>query len=901
MAGSFNKMKDSASDWYDRKTEDRRSLPNGFLHDLTFDMLGHGFLEGCSNPESWDLDECETAQPLSWVRFERLPTHPTEEDRFDLLERWQSVLSSAHALQLKIGFVLLRRDHVTSLYVGAYDPAVNGGIVPAAQLMQSIQTHMTGTETRPADGKELSHSLAALRCSGLVTGIPSLRGEGGGKWLQTLGKLASGVSVTDKDEDYALVIRADPVEDHEITDLIGRLLDLKSDIHQYSSYSKNYSLSEQEGVGKSGGGSIGVLAGLGLAALCVGVGLGVAAPVTAGMSLLGVSSVANMLGAGGAGFFSLSKQQSVSRGDSTTLQYVDENARYCEEILQSHIKRMEKGRNLGFWNTGIYVLGRDSFVVDTVLGTLRSVYSGNETYVEPIRTFSFGSSAAPRSYISRMRFIPLPVPDDLADKAREALHYSYGWHVLGRLYESFSTPLTTEELSIASNLPRRDVPGLKTVRTAVKFAANPPAPAESGRNIHLGDLVDMGAATGMEYELNVDELTRHAILTGLNGSGKTTTARRILEGVNGMDIPFLVVDPVKTDYIEWAIKFNSEHQGEPGFKKINYYMPGYEFFTWFDKRAGELTKTPLGQLKLNSYRPGTMAGAPVDIMGHVDSLAAILSSSMSMGEVLPMLLQEAMYSQAFEQFGSDANSHEVDADKISGYPRFSGLMDNVREMMADREYNSENKGNLTACMETRINSLLRGWKSDFFDAAESTPPETLFDQNTVISLYGITDNKDKALAMSLLLQLLREYRTSRYFYDRAYREKQSEGRDRLLHFTVIEEAHRILMRPDPSMEGMGNPQAVVAGMFNEMLSEVRAYGEGLMIVDQYPSRLTPDAIKNTNIKIIHKLQAQDDREMVGSCMGLNDEQTEMLAALEKGNVIISSEQDDKAMWVKVRR
>ena len=75
---------------------------------------------------------------------------------------------------------------------------------------------------------------------------------------------------------------------------------------------------------------------------------------------------------------------------------------------------------------------------------------------------------------------------------------------------------------------------------------------------------------------------------------------------------------------------------------------------------------------------------------------------------------------------------------------------------------------------------------DFFDAAESTPPETLFDQNTVISLYGITDNKDKALAMSLLLQLLREYRTSRYFYDRAYREKQSEGRDRLLHFTVIE-------------------------------------------------------------------------------------------------------------------
>lgn len=90
-------------------------------------------------------------------------------------------------------------------------------------------------------------------------------------------------------------------------------------------------------------------------------------------------------------------------------------------------------------------------------------------------------------------------------------------------------------------------------------------------------------------------------------------------------------------------------------------------------------------------------------------------------------------------------------------------------------------------------------------------------------------------------------------------------------------------------------------MFSNMLREIRKWGEGLMIVDQQPSQLIPDAIKDTDLKIIHRMPSLDDRRAVGNCMGLNQEQIDLIAALDRGEVIISSSHDDAALWVKVDR
>ena len=71
------------------------------------------------------------------------------------------------------------------------------------------------------------------------------------------------------------------------------------------------------------------------------------------------------------------------------------------------------------------------------------------------------------------------------------------------------------------------------------------------------------------------------------------------------------------------------------------------------------------------------------------------------------------------------------------------------------------------------------------------------------------------------------------------------------------------------------------------------------MVDQVPTRLIDDVIKNTNYKIVHRLTAPDDQEVMASCMAFRDDQRYIIPALEKGNAIICGDEDDAAAWVRI--
>jgi len=77
-------------------------------------------------------------------------------------------------------------------------------------------------------------------------------------------------------------------------------------------------------------------------------------------------------------------------------------------------------------------------------------------------------------------------------------------------------------------------------------------------------------------------------------------------------------------------------------------------------------------------------------------------------------------------------------------------------------------------------------------------------------------------------------------------------------------------------------------MFSDLLSEVRKYGEGLIIADQSPTKLVGDVIKNTNTKIVHRLLDASDRNVIGSSISLNDNQKEFLQHLHPGETIVYS-------------
>jgi pantothenate kinase type III len=66
----------------------------------------------------------------------------------------------------------------------------------------------------------------------------------------------------------------------------------------------------------------------------------------------------------------------------------------------------------------------------------------------------------------------------------------------------------------------------------------------------------------------------------------------------------------------------------------------------------------------------------------------------------------------------------------------------------------------------------------------------------------------------------------------AIRRRFKKNNEKHLHITLIEEAHRLLSKPQP---GEINKQHGV-DTFTDMLAEIRKYGESLIIADQIPNK-----------------------------------------------------------------
>ncbi|WUT01631.1 zeta toxin family protein (plasmid) [Streptomyces sp. NBC_00708] len=112
-----------------------------------------------------------------------------------------------------------------------------------------------------------------------------------------------------------------------------------------------------------------------------------------------------------------------------------------------------------------------------------------------------------------------------------------------------------------------------------------------------------------------------------------------------------------------------------------------------------------------------------------------------------------------------------------------------------------------------------------------------------------------------------------------------------------------ISRPDALHRFLKNvedgPAAAAVELFASLLAEIRAYGEGVVIVEQIPSKILPDVIKNSALKIMHRLPAEDDRRAVGATMNLQSEQSENVVALPPGQAAIAADGMDRPVLTAI--
>ena len=394
----------------------------------------------------------------------------------------------------------------------------------------------------------------------------------------------------------------------------------------------------------------------------------------------------------------------------------------------------------------------------------------------------------------------------------------------------------------------------------------------------------MGVEQNAGYFVNHNDLVRHTLVVGSTGSGKSCTCKRILTELLEKDVPALIIEPAKDDYVRWAIKMNEQLPKE---KQFRIYMPGYDSFEG----------TPLQSLHLCPFEPAAVPGAMVDMMSRCENLIALINASLPTEDILPVLIDETIYS-LYDLAYPGVFSSGAMMPQQPHYPLLTALTMMSQQVMKRKNYEEKVRSNLATCLETRFQYLTRGTRGKLLNVMHSTDYSEIFEHPTIINISGISASRDKALVMSVLMLSLYEYRKSKYTYDAEYRKKAQENQ--LLHLTLVEEAHNILMKPDAGVSS-NNPQKVVADLFTNILSEIRSYGEGMMIVDQYPTRLIPDAIKNTNYKIIHRLVSPDDSDIMASSVALRAEQKALIACLTPGNAIVYGDRDDAAAWIHFKK
>jgi hypothetical protein len=132
------------------------------------------------------------------------------------------------------------------------------------------------------------------------------------------------------------------------------------------------------------------------------------------------------------------------------------------------------------------------------------------------------------------------------------------------VFDALATRLSSNELAHLFALPQSELPGLP-LRQRVDFGLT--APPAGARSIVLGQVEDRDGRLLADLPISADSLNRNTFVVGLVGSGKTTTCKRLLTTTwMQLGVPFLVVEPVKTEYRELAL-----HTGLTG--RLSVFLP----------------------------------------------------------------------------------------------------------------------------------------------------------------------------------------------------------------------------------------------------------------------------------------------------------------------------------------
>lgn len=377
-------------------------------------------------------------------------------------------------------------------------------------------------------------------------------------------------------------------------------------------------------------------------------------------------------------------------------------------------------------------------------------------------------------------------------------------------------------------------------------------------HISIGRFSDRGG----RVDFSPENISRHVLVAGTTGSGKTVTCMQLLGELWAKDIPFLVIEPISTQYR--SLLKDSD-------LKLSQVL---QVFTLGNERIAPFRLNPFEVL------PG------ISVESHISQLRICFEASLPTFGVLPMLIEDSLYN-IYSRRGWQPSDIPDKIDKRD-YPMLGEFYTEIVSVAQDKGWSGNTTQDILGAVSTRIGSLLRGSKGMMLNSRHSFPIDKLMSVPTILELDSLND-EERSLVMMLFLVFAREY------------SNVNRKNHQLAHVTLIEEAHRVMSNQANIVDRETRPdtRGMAVSMFSAMLSEIRSSGEGLIIAEQYPTRLSDDVIKNTNTKIIHRLPGDDDRDKVGKSINASAQQIDSLAILRQGEAAFFTQGMERPAFVEI--
>lgn len=456
-------------------------------------------------------------------------------------------------------------------------------------------------------------------------------------------------------------------------------------------------------------------------------------------------------------------------------------------------------------------------------------------------------------------------------KLRRQFSY-YVWNVNTRLMYYYRNRQLQEKLPIAANLSR--LARIMTAKEAVAFFKLPlyeknmtafknnklaqvreqfSERVVNEKNIQIGKLIGSGFSDIM-IGCPEKAFTKHALVVGTPGSGKTTFSVNILLQFAKRGIPFLAIEPTKSEY-----------------RAMIDALPDLRIFT-----PGNNAVAPY---IINPFIPPR----GIRIEQYIPSLASAFKAAFSMPSPLDMIFLKAIR-ECYIKYGWKDYSMLGDSDvQLFGLYEFIVVF---KELMKNTNYSKEVKGNIESAGLLRLTNLIEQ-NSNIYDTINTVPIEDLLTAPTVLELNSIDNAEQKSLIMALLLINIC-----------VYTKHNQVGDGELKNVILIDEAH-VLLGGGASSGSENNPDSkgTTVKALQDMIAEIRSYGTSIIIADQSPTKVSREVVANTDIKVSFRLVQSVEKEMIADSTNMDEEAKANISRLHPGEAYIYYSQLDAPQMV----